>query len=218
MLRALLLDFNGTLSDDEELQFGIYRGLLEESGYLLTHDEYFGHLVGLSDRDVIRRCLGPDADVERLVSERVDRFAAVSADGSTVSREAREAVRLAAASVKVAIVSSAFRREVVPILEAAGLEGLFAAIVTADDVEELKPSPEPYLIACSRLGIAPAEGLAIEDSEAGVTSARLAGLRCAAVTINCPAERLAGAEVLIERLDARAVRLLLSPAAQSGPA
>jgi beta-phosphoglucomutase-like phosphatase (HAD superfamily) len=44
-----------------------------------------------------------------------------------------------------------------------------------------KPDPEPYLVAAAALGVAPAECVAVEDSPAGLTSARLAGCRVVAV-------------------------------------
>jgi beta-phosphoglucomutase-like phosphatase (HAD superfamily) len=62
-------------------------------------------------------------------------------------------------------------------LGTAGLLELFDTIVTRDDVTNPKPDPEPYLLAASRLGIAPAACLAIEDSHAGVRAAHGAGMQ-----------------------------------------
>ena len=54
-------------------------------------------------------------------------------------------------------------------------------IVTGDDVTALKPSPEAYILAMSKLMLDPSEGIAIEDSVNGVVSAKAAGLACVAV-------------------------------------
>lgn len=48
--------------------------------------------------------------------------------------------------------------------------------MTADDVRQGKPAPDPYLIAAQRLGIAPVRGVVFEDAEAGVSSALAAGI------------------------------------------
>lgn len=61
-------------------------------------------------------------------------------------------------------------------LEAAGLSGAFAAVVTADQVAEAKPAPDTYLEACRRLRAAPSRSVALEDSPTGVAAARAAGL------------------------------------------
>lgn len=66
-------------------------------------------------------------------------------------------------------------------LTTAGLLGVFDAIVTSDDVQRAKPAPDLYLLACERLGVAPGEALALEDSASGIAAAKAAGLTCIAV-------------------------------------
>ena len=66
----------------------------------------------------------------------------------------------------------------------------FDAIVTSDDVAHAKPAPDLYLLACKRLGVAPADALALEDSASGVASAKAAGMTCIAVP------QFAGTDVL----------------------
>jgi HAD superfamily hydrolase (TIGR01509 family) len=61
------------------------------------------------------------------------------------------------------------------------LTEVFAVIVTSDDVAESKPAPDIYLLVCERLGLAPEQVLALEDSSAGVASAKAAGLSVIAV-------------------------------------
>ena len=59
-MRALLLDFNGTLSEDEPLLCRIFQELFAEAGKPLTEAEYYEQLAGLSDREIIRMWLGRD--------------------------------------------------------------------------------------------------------------------------------------------------------------
>jgi sugar-phosphatase len=63
-------------------------------------------------------------------------------------------------------------------LDMLGLTWRFDAIVTATDVTQGKPDPEPFLLAASRIGIDPARCVAFEDSTNGLISARAAGMTC----------------------------------------
>ncbi len=61
------------------------------------------------------------------------------------------------------------------------LEKYFDCIVTAEEVVLTKPDPEIYLLAASRLGVQPESCLVFEDSEAGIDSAKSAGMKVVAV-------------------------------------
>jgi beta-phosphoglucomutase len=206
--RAVLFDFNGTLSDDEPIVCAIFQELFAERGRPLSTETYFSELAGTSDPEIVRAWLG--ADDPALVAEKVARYRARVADGSTVYEPAREAVRAAAADAAVAVVSGATRAEIGPALTAAGLDEVIAATVTVDDVSRSKPDPEGYLIALELLGARPDGSVAFEDSEPGIEAALAAGVRCVAVLGTLPRERLARADAIVERLDAAAVRKVLA--------
>ncbi len=209
--RALVFDFNGTLSHDEPVLFAIYSELFAERGRPLTEDDYFGTLAGNTEEAIIRGWLGVDGDeLAALVEERIDRYVR-RADGSTIPEALRDAVRYASARVPVAVVSGAYRREIEPVLDLAGLAGCVTALVAADDVTHGKPDPEGYLRARAALGegLAPRDVVAFEDTEAGVASARGAGMRCVAVRGTHPDERLAGADGIVDTIDVELVRSLV---------
>lgn len=140
---------------------------------------------------------------------RVALYRAAAADGATVTPEMREAVRYAAARVPVAIVSGAARADVELVVGAANLREAIAVVITAADVEHGKPDPAGYSLALERLGVAPSDGLAIEDTEAGVAAAKAAGLRCVGLLGTLPADRLGQADELIERVDLELMQRLL---------
>ena len=206
-MRALLLDFNGTLSEDEPLLCTIFQKLFDEAGKPLSEDEYYAQLAGFSDREIIRMWLGREDPA--LLDRKTERYREL-ADGSTVSDEARQAVRLAAERVPVAVVSGSARAEIEPVLEAAGVRDAITAVVSVDDVTRSKPDPEGFLIALDLLGIEAAEAAAVEDSPAGVAAAKAAGLYCAAVTTSFGPERLSQADELSERFDRDLIARLLS--------
>jgi beta-phosphoglucomutase-like phosphatase (HAD superfamily) len=65
--------------------------------------------------------------------------------------------------------------------EGLGMRGLFAGIVTGDDVLRRKPAPDSYLEAARRLGVDPTRSIAIEDSGPGIAAARAAGMKTVAI-------------------------------------
>lgn len=210
--RALAFDFNGTLSDDEPLLFAIFSELFAELGRPLSEEQYFEHLAGLSDPEIVRAWLGEDhPELERVLAERVSRYAAIVGDGSTVRPEVREAVLYAAQRVPVAVVSGALRAEVEAVLAATGLTGAVAAVVTAEDVQRGKPDPEGYLKALALLdrGLMAEHVTVFEDTEAGVAAAKAAGMRCVAVLGTLAPERLVLADELAPALNLEAVRRAL---------
>jgi beta-phosphoglucomutase len=206
--RAVLFDFNGTLSDDEPIVCAIFQELFAERGRPLSTETYFSELAGTSDPEIVRAWLG--AEDPALVAEKVERYRARVEDGSTVYEPAREALRAAAAEAAVAVVSGATRAEIAPALTAAGLDEVISVTVTIDDVSRSKPDPEGYLIALELLGAGADGSIAFEDSEPGIEAALAAGLRCVAVLGTLPRERLARANGIVERLDAEAVREALA--------
>jgi beta-phosphoglucomutase-like phosphatase (HAD superfamily) len=191
--------------------FGIYSELFAEHGRPLTETDYYGRLAGNTEEAIIGGWLGVEGDdLRALVEARIDRYVA-RADGSTITRELREAVRYASARVPVAVVSGAYRREIEPVLERAGLTRHVTVVVTADDVSRGKPDPEGYRLALEALGgsLEPRDVVAFEDTEAGVASATGACLRCVAVRGTLPDDRLAVAEAIVDAIDVDLVRSLV---------
>ena len=208
-----MFDFNGTLSDDEPLLFAILADLFAEQGRPLSEEVYYEQLAGLSDPEIVRTWLGEDNPaVDGVLAERIARYRAIVADGSTIPERAREAVGHAAGRVPVAVVSGAHREEVIPALEAAGLAEAVAIVVTIDDVGRGKPDPAGYLLALELLdgGLRADEVTVFEDTEAGVAAAKAAGMRCVAIPGTHAPERLALADELAPALDLEAVRHALA--------
>jgi beta-phosphoglucomutase len=217
---AVILDFNGTLSDDEPLLDRLFRGVLaEEAGIEMTSADYFERFAGLSDPEIAESALragGIDpapALVERVLRAKIDGYLSAVEEEPPISHAATEFVEVLADRVPVAIASGAFREEIELVLELAGIRDRFDAVVCIDDVEAGKPDPEGYLLAHERLNtangsaIAAPDILAIEDSAAGVAAAQQAGLRCAAVAGDPRAGE--AADFIVERLDAAAAERLL---------
>jgi beta-phosphoglucomutase len=212
-VRAVIFDFNGTLSHDEPILCEIYCELFAEHGRPLSAQEYFDELAGLSDPEIVQTWLGRDHPaVDEVLEQRITRYRERVADGSSIPEPVREAVRYAATRVRVAVVSGAARVEIEPVIDAAGLDGLVQAIVAAEDVDDGKPHPAGYLRARELLGpdLDASDTLVFEDTEAGIASAKAAGMRCIAVLGTLAPARLAVADEIVPAIDLGLMERVLS--------
>jgi HAD superfamily hydrolase (TIGR01509 family) len=117
---------------------------------------------------------------------------------------AEEAVQRTADACPLALASSSNREVFETVLELAGLTDCFRATVSSEEVEHGKPAPDVYLEAARRLGVAPERCAAVEDSHAGIRSAKAAGMRVIAIpNASYPPdeEALHLADVVLESLD-----------------
>ena len=211
-MRAVIFDFNGTLSHDEPILCEIFCDLFAEYGRPLSAQEYFDELVGLSDPEIVRAWLGRDhPSVDEVIERRIERYKEQVADGSSVPFPVREAVRYASERVPVAVVSGAAREEIEPVIAAAGLTARISTIVGAEDVADGKPDPAGYLRALELLdgGLEVSEVVVFEDTEAGIASAKAAGIRCIAVLGTLAPERLAAADEIVPAIDVELMQRLL---------
>ena len=98
-----------------------------------------------------------------------------------------------------AIVTSGTRPVATARIRYAGLS-LPSVLVTADDVSQGKPSPEPYLVAAAQLDLTPDRCLVVEDSPAGLAAAAAAGMPAIAVAFTHPPDELFGAAAIAKHL------------------
>ena len=184
-LGAVLFDMDGLLVDTEPVWTVAEIELAGRLGGLFT-DELKATIVGTRLEAAVTTFLtwyaapsGPDA-VAATSRWLLDRMVQLFGEGVTPMPGAVELLAaLRAAGVPVALVSSSYRVLVDAVL-ATGL-GPFDVTVAGDEVVGGKPDPEPYLLACARLGVRPSQAVVLEDSPAGVRSGERAG--CAVVAV-----------------------------------
>jgi HAD superfamily hydrolase (TIGR01509 family) len=119
-----------------------------------------------------------------------------------------------------AVASSSSRGWVDGWLGRHGIRDLLDVVVARDDVRNVKPDPELFQLAASRLGVPPGACVAFEDSPHGMRAALAAGMRCVAVP-NALTRPLARPEVhlvldsLAERPLAEVIETLAAPPLRS---
>ncbi len=185
---GLVWDFDGLILDTESALFDSAAGIFAEHGVQLVLDDW--QVVVGSARihwtDLLGRARGRPVEPDersRLVELRSARHGAVLAASTVRPGVVALLEQAAAAGVPSAVASSSTAEWVVGHLERLGLIERFAAVVTRDIVgaERTKPEPDLFLAAAAALGAAPRRCVALEDSPAGVRSARAASMPVVAV-------------------------------------
>lgn len=181
---AVLFDFDGTLVDTETVWEQVERGLARDLGGELPHDYHLHTIGGTVERTsvYIVATVGSDADPADVAAELWRRMKSVLAEQPIRwlpgARELLGAV--VAAGIPRALVSSGHRHYLDVTVDRLP-PGAFDVVVGGDEVEHNKPHPDPYLRACTQLGVDPAACVVLEDSASGAASGNAAG--CAVVVV-----------------------------------
>lgn len=184
-LQAVLWDMDGLLVDTEPLWTVAEEELAAELGGIWS-EELKARIAGTRLDTAVPTILSwygvepsPNA-VALRVDWLLDRMCALfRSEVRVLPGAAGLLAALAREQVPMALVSSSYRRLVDAVLS--NDIGPFAVTVAGDEVRRGKPAPEPYLLACARLGVDPVRAVVLEDSAAGVASGEAAG--CAVVAV-----------------------------------
>lgn len=206
--RAVIFDFNGTLSDDEPLLFTLYTDIFaRQLGWTLSADEYFTRFAGRSDRTIVEMAVaqaapGDGSRVLAMLAARRRGYRELVTARSPIAPATAELVRfLHGLAIPLAVVTGAERADVDLVLGASGLDTAFRTVVTDEDVTHGKPHPEGFLLAANRLETEPSAALVFEDSTYGISAAQAAGMRCIAVAGTSARAELAEAEAVVGSLN-----------------
>lgn len=179
-MRAVIFDMDGVLADTEPVHYAAAKEVLGAAGHQHTWEqnhEFFGRTT----KDMfltLEKRLGLGTTLEALMAAyHAAVLRRIEAGPLTIAPGAAALIdELHRRNLPVGLASSSHREWVHATLGALGLRGKFHVMVSGDQVRIGKPDPEIYLLCAARLGIAPERCIAIEDSPAGLLSARRASM------------------------------------------
>jgi HAD superfamily hydrolase (TIGR01509 family) len=183
VIEAVVFDLDGLLLDSEQVWDEVREAYVRERGGRYD-DEIQRAMMGMSSPEWSRflheEAGLPDAP-EEINAEVVRRMVARYRERLPLVPGAREAVERVAAAWPLGLASSSNRELIDAALELSGLASYFRATVSSEEVARGKPAPDVYLEAARRLGVQAERCAAVEDSHAGIRSAKAAGLRVVAI-------------------------------------
>lgn len=197
-IKALLADFDGTLVDSESIHIRSWEIFAESQGIKGVD---FHPFIGTSD-SYVAQCLikeqGLDKGENEIVRGKMDIFAErIESELKAFPGVLPTLEKLEDKGVAVVVVTSSRREYLNHALDLTGIGRFAHAYVCFEDVADKKPHPEPYVKAYAMTGYEPEECAVIEDSIAGVQSAKEAGLFTMAVTTSYSEEQLNEADAVL---------------------
>jgi len=185
VIRAALVDLDGTLLDTAPDLAQAANRTLADLGLRALPEAQVRDFIGKGIAVLVRRCLEaavggvPEASLTDTALARFTvHYESVNGSSSTPYPGAVEGLQaMRAGGLRLACVTNKAARFTGPLLDARGLAGYFDTVVTGDQAGSRKPAPGPFLLACERLGVLPAEAVAIGDSANDALGARAAGCR-----------------------------------------
>jgi len=178
-VKAVIFDMDGLLFDSESIYRDAMIATAAQMGFELP-DPLFRQMVGVPwahSVTILLEHYGPDFDHEAFRLEATRRFHIVADAEICLKAGVLEILEhLDAAGLPRAVATSSLHVTVQHHLGQHGLLGRFDALVAQGDYTRGKPAPDPFLTAAGRLGVEPADCLALEDSHNGVRAAHAAGM------------------------------------------
>jgi len=211
---AVMFDLDGLLADTEDFHVLAYDAVAIALGIKLPRD-YIISFIGAPTFVNLRRLMRdfgiPESRFEELLKIRYDRYTEIvrTTPLDPMDGALECIITMRNRGFKTALVTSSLREHSLAVLEniskhsspGVDIKNLFDIMVFGDEIKELKPAPDIYIEAVARLKTNPERCIALEDSEAGVASAKAAGL--IVIAVPCPhtkEQKLEKADLIVPSL------------------
>jgi HAD superfamily hydrolase (TIGR01509 family) len=215
-LKAVILDLDGLIVDTEPLHQRAVNVLLRKHhvDYRFGTEEYGKCFVGIpviKNVHYLKARFGLRGAPQAIIDERETIYESLIAELANLVvmpgvMHLLDTMR--ARQIPLGVASGSPRHQVEIVLRGINIIDRFQAIVAGNEVPKTKPAPDVYLRAAEKIGVAPADATALEDSATGIIAAKSAGLRAIAVPNRFTAHQdLSHADARVKDLN-EALRLL----------
>ena len=213
MLKAVIFDFDGVITDSEVLHLRAFNRSLVPFGIEITMKDYYQNYLGFSDFDCYRVLI--EKSLLKIDEQQINDILKIKSrifeeltrtEGRTIEGVHEFLTMLEQNKIPMAICSGSLLVEIELMLDEAKLRHFFTTIVSAEQVKKGKPHPEGFLLSLLKLNevctphINSKECVVIEDSQWGLKAAKDAGMHTIGVTNSYDADQLTLAEKVVSRL------------------
>lgn len=196
--RAAIFDMDGTMIDNMAYHKKAWQEFLKRHKITLSEEEFKTKISGKKNDRIFEIVFGkmPSAQtLHDLTEEKESVYREIySSEIKEIQGLSDIIGQLQEKGIRLAIATTAPKKNRDFALEALNLLGKFEVILGDEDVSNGKPHPEIYLAAASRLGVSPADCIVFEDSPPGVASAKQAGMSVVAILSSHTEQDLADAD------------------------
>ena len=199
MIRAVIFDFDGVLADTMSDNCKAWQNAFAFYGFHMDAIEYY-RLEGMGRFQIAQHFIDKyflDPSIKKAVVEAKEMNFKKNNSFKYYQYVHDIFSFLNEKDIPIAIVTGASRDRIKEHLDE-NISQYLKALVTADDVINTKPNPEPYLTAVAMLGMNPNECLVIENAILGIDSAKSAGCHCFALETTLSADYLAKADEVFD--------------------
>ena len=200
--KAILFDLDGTLAQTMEFHYDAWRKAMLNYGIDLAPEDYYP-LEGTNLYELAKKLFAlhklNGGDEKELVNKKekyyLDTNKFVLYPGAV---ELLNVIKLN--NIKLGLVTARLRNSLNSTVPLEILK-IFDSIITGNDTNEGKPSPQPFLKAAKKLGFMPEECIAVENAPLGVASARNAKINCIAICNTVESSYLSEANEVVKSFE-----------------
>ena len=209
MYEAVIFDFDGVIIDSEPLHYEACCIALQSINLTLSYKEYTAEYLGLTDKEMFPQLVMSKGlflsakEIGTLIDKKVESYAHLINSRNKlpfVTGVEEFIVENHKNGIKMGICTGSCKTELLPVLERfkrGNLTDCFDVIITSEDVQYGKPSPEGYNLCLKRLQVKSHQAIAFEDSPYGIEAALKAGISVIALDTSHSKHHLQNASRLI---------------------
>lgn len=206
MLKAIIFDMDGVLTDSEPVHFEANKRIMKELGHELEY-EYYKQFIGSTLThmwQVIKADYGIEGEIETLnrMSEQGSREIIGKAGHIRIPGACELVEMFSKNKLHLAVASSSAPDVIDDVVSSLGIKQYFDVLVSGVSVPHPKPAPDIFLSVAEKLAINSSECMVIEDSANGVSAAKAAGMTCIGyLNPNSGVQDLSDADYLVESFE-----------------
>ncbi len=203
MIKAVFFDLDGVIADTLHYHYLAWEKMFQELGGSVSEHSVLLH-EGRASREILPTFLAeagvmlPDGEHEAFIERKREYYRSIVQ--ITYYPHVFEVIaELRNRGFRPALVTASSKKNMETALSAEHRQ-LFDFLITGDEVQRAKPSPDPYLAPMHHMNLSPDKCIVVENAPLGIASAKNADMTCVAVETTLGSEYLGMADYVIHEI------------------
>lgn len=201
MIKAIIFDMDGVISDTQKIHSKVEAELLNRYGYNFTPEDITQKYAGVRTTEFFGELLkGKEQDIAGLLNKKQENMIKLAKQHVDPMPGIFELIAFAKTIGPIAVASASDMNYVQTVLTTLKIQDKFESITSSEEVKKGKPAPDTFLLAAKRINTKPENCLVIEDGISGMIAAKKAGMKCIGLVPDRNAKDKYPATILVESL------------------